>query len=320
MITTRDYAQVRQLAEMFKLDYTEIGRHYGKNLLSKAYGMVFRAIQLLPTLLRERPALSLSHGSRSQQLISKLFGVPTALCADYLHTSSGFPFDMPDLLLVPKVVYDSLDVASFKKVLPYRGIKEDVYIPKLDVDNSILTHLNLDPQKVIVTLRPPATKAHYYVPKSGELYEKVLERIVKTPGVQAVILPRTEDQGAEIKEKWKDALELGKLIIPKQAVNGLTLIWNSDLVISGGGTIIREAAALGVPAYSIFAGAKGAVDAYLEESGKLVFIDSFEEVQNSLRLEKRPAADAEAIENTPALEDIINEVVAFVGEHIRTSK
>ena len=312
VVTTRDFAQVRGLADMFGLEYEEIGRHYGKNPFKKVWGMVVRAFQLKPVADREKPDLTLSHGSRSQLLISKLLGIPTVMATDYPQSKSGFPGATPDLLIVPEVVYESFDEERRRGVVAYRGIKENVYIQNLKPDPAILKELGVSPGNIVVTLRPPATAAHYYVARSGELYDLVMERILNTPGVQMVLLPRTKDQEAEVRERWKEALADGRMIIPKKAVNGLNLIWHSDLVLSGGGTIIREAAALRVPAYSLYAGSTAAVDTYLEDNGLLTFLRSEDDIQAKLNLAKRALPTEAQLENTPALQDVVDAVVQQV--------
>ena len=90
----------------------------------------------------------------------------------------------------------------------------------------------------------------------------VLPFLGSTAGVRMVILPRTAGaQGDFVRQTWPRWCEERKIIVPERALDGLNLIWFSDLVVSGGGTMNREAAALGVPVYSIFRGKLGAVDA-----------------------------------------------------------
>ena len=113
---------------------------------------------------------------------------------------------------------------------------------------------------MVVTVRPPATEAHYHNPESEELFAESLRLLAQTRSARAITLPRNARQGEQLRREWADLIANGTMIIPDTPVDGLNLIWFSDLVISGGGTMNREAAALGVPVYSIFRGKIGAVD------------------------------------------------------------
>src|SRR4030095_7277594 len=162
--------------DLLRVRYRRIGRHYGKNMLLKLAGLSIRALQVSPTVLGEKPDLAVSHGSRSQLLAAKLLGVPAVTIGDY-EFAKLFAVVRPNWLIVPQVIPDDA-VRSFKtKLLKYPGIKEDVYAPKFKPDSSILEELELGGGRVVVTIRPPATEAHYHVPESDRLFEAVLDRL-----------------------------------------------------------------------------------------------------------------------------------------------
>lgn len=138
-----------------------------------------------------------------------------------------------------------------------------------------------------MTVRPPATEAHYHNPESEKLLSAALHFLTHQPDVRVVLLPRNHRQAIALQKEWGDWIAKGKIVIPEHVVDGLNLIWFSDLVISGGGTMNREAAALGVPVYTIFRGKIGAVDRYLVEKGRLVLIERDEDVQTKIVLARR---------------------------------
>ncbi len=288
VVTARDCFQVKGLTRLHGLSCKTVGRHYGKNKILKVGGLIVRAAQLAPFVISTRPNLALSHGSRAQILIAAVFRVPTVVIADYEHTQKVLT---PTRLVVPEMIPDDVLGVTKDKVCKYPGIKEDVYVTDFRPDNSVIETFGLDPLKVIVTIRPPATEAHYHNPASEILLNAVMEHLARQKDVQIVLLPRTEHQGYEILSKWKGLASDGKLLIPEQVVDGLNLIWYSDLVISGGGTMNREAAALGVPVYSIFRGKIGAVDRHLAEHGRLVLLESAEDIRQKLLLQKRNPID-----------------------------
>jgi predicted glycosyltransferase len=283
LITVRDYAQAIGLARLHGLDFIRVGRHYGRHKLMKLAGMLVRCLRLIPIVLRERPDVAFSHGCRSQYVTARLMRIPSAMAYDYEH-SARVPLFNPDLELAPEVV---AAVTRRGTVRGYPGIKEDVYCGDLVPDPSLRGTLGIGDDEVLVTVRPPATLAHYHHKQSETLYGSVMDRLCRDARTRVVVVPRTADQAESIRRARPDAVQAGKIIIPDRVLDGLNLVWCSDLVVSGGGTMIREAAALNVPAYSTFGGRTGAVDRYLEESGKLALLRSEQDIERKLRLEPR---------------------------------
>ena len=139
----------------------------------------------------------------------------------------------------------------------------------------------------------------------------MISLLTSTNGIKVILLPRNNRQDAALRSSWTDLFASGKLVIPEKAVDGLNLIWHSDLVISGGGTMNREAAALGVPVYSIFRGKIGAVDRYLASSGRLTLLTSVEDVRTKIALERRPRSTASEPRNSLALTAVVDQIVAL---------
>ena len=151
-----------------------------------------------------------------------------------------------------------------------------------------MKELDIGESEILVTVRPPATEAHYHNPASEALFAAAINLLGHRENVRMLLLPRNERQASFIRAEWPGFCESRKLIIPDHVVGGLNLIWFSDLVISGGGTMNREAAALGVPVYSIFRGKIGAVDRYLSEQGRLTLLETVQDVETKILLAKRP--------------------------------
>lgn len=287
VLTARDAFQVCDLAALYGLTYKKVGKHYGKNPLLKIWGLCWRSLQLLPFVIREKPAMGLSHGSRSQIFLCNLLRIPTVMIMDYEHAQTP-------LLLQPKweIIPDALrgekvQCQAEERVLTYEGIKEDVYAPEFKPDPGIVEQLDLKDDTILVTVRPPANEAHYHNPESDMLFVEFMQRVCATPGIRAILLPRNKLQEMQIRRSWPQWFQDAKVIIPQQAVNGLNLLWHSDLVVSGGGTMNREAAALGIPVYSIFRGKSGAVDRQLQKEGRFLIIDSIDAVKNKILLQHR---------------------------------
>ncbi len=307
LVTARDCFQVTGLLDLMQVEATTIGRHNGKNKFMKLAGLGVRAMQLLPAVRHNRPVLAISHGSRSQLIASALLGIPSITLLDYEHVT-GWALIHPTWIMVPEVVPDSFDLSP-GHVLRYPGIKEDVYVPRFQPDPSLLGRLGIGTAEIVVTLRPPASEAHYHRPESDTLFKAVVEFLAQAPTVRMIVLPRNQKQAGQIRASWPQLCAAGKLLIPPEVIDGLNLIWYSDLVISGGGTMNREAAALGVPVYSTFRGTIGAVDQYLSDSGRLTLIESVADIPKKIRLTHRLRPDRPSGLSDTTLQTIVNHIV-----------
>ena len=305
-LTTRDCFQVCSLADHYGLNYKQVGKHYGANKLLKIVGTLWRSMQLLPMVLWKRPDVSMSHGSRPLVLLSSLLRIPTVLLFDYEHAAS-LPFLKPALGMAPEMITDPELAKRFQRGLrSYSGLKEDVYVAAFKPDRSILKDLELTDTDIIATIRPPATEAHYHNPESEKLFVEVVEFLGRTPDVRMIILPRNEKtQRNFVLRTWPKWCADKKIIVPTRVLDGLNLVWHSDFVVSGGGTMNREAAALGVPVYSIFRGKIGAVDKYLAERGRLTLIETVEDVRKRIRPVRRVKQEHGAAGDPIALKQIL---------------
>lgn len=310
LITARDSYQVCELLRLHQLSCRVIGRHHGKRWILKFLGTLLRAVQLLPVALKSRPDLAVSHTSRAQFLAASTLRIPTVIMFDYEFVNAT-GFLQPDWLFVPELISEGRLSQTPGRLFRYQGLKEDVYVPRFKPDPGVRTLLGIGPDELVVTLRPPATEAHYHNPEGEQFFAACLQFLLDQPEVRVVMLPRNEKQAKFIRSSWSQGTEEKRIIIPERAVDGLNLIWNSDLVISGGGTMNREAAALGVPVYSIFRGRTGAVDEYLAKTGRLTFIRTIEDIHTKIVLKRRtaPLWDKEA--SSASLDSILGAIISI---------
>ena len=316
MLTARDAYQVTDLVDLFKMQCYRVGRHWGKNKFMKVFGVLNRTARLIPLLLKEKPDLAVSHGSRAQMLASYLLGIPSIVIMDYEHAYQGLLWINSTWVICPSVIPDEALKKRKEQVLRYRGIKEDVYVPSFKADPTTRAKLGLSEEDLVVTVRPPATEAHYHRPESDVLFDGVIEFLSDRPGVKMVVLPRNARQDAELRHTYAQLLSSGKMIIPEHVVDGMNLIWFSDLVVSGGGTMNREAAALGVPVYSIFKGKIGYVDQFLSEQGRLVLLEDVPDAKEKLKLEHRVRTAEPADKERVAMQDIVDDVAIVLKSPI----
>lgn len=315
VLTARDSYQVCELLELHHVSCKVIGRHWGKNRLFKVLGTFTRALRLIVIMVGEKPDLAVSHVSRGQMLCSAVLRIPILIMHDYEHTAmTGFV--LPDWFLTPVFIPDSPVRKSKNRVIKYPGLKEDVYVPRFQPDGSLKSQFGFAPEEILVTVRPPAVEAHYHNPEAEILFDAAMNLVTQHPDTRVILLPRNDRQASALRKQWEEGIEKGKIVIPDRAIDGLNLIWFSDLVISGGGTMNREAAALGVPVYSIFRGTIGAVDRYLSEQGRLTLIENVDEVRSKIVLVRRSRPDQPEQQDRPALQTIVNIIISLVDSGV----
>lgn len=309
ILTARDAYQTCEMADLYGFRYKKIGRHFGKRKVLKALGLCLRSSQLVGYALREQPDLALSHGSRSQIVACNLVKIPSVQLEDYEY-SGGAGLDYPTWMIVPEAIAEAaVKKKHSTRLRHYHGIKEDVYAPELKPDPSVLRQLGLaDGNFIIASVRPPATEAHYHNAESEQLLCDFMERALGASQVKVVLLPRNERQKAEITRRWPGWFKSAKVVIPERVVDGINLLWHSDLVVSGGGTMNREAAALGVPVYSIFRGRIGAVDRQLETEGRLTMIRSAADVAEKILFRRREKSSRPGNHATGVLDEIVQHI------------
>jgi uncharacterized protein len=310
-LTARDSYQVCELLQYYEVPARVIGKHYGKYKIMKLLGTAWRAVRLASLVRKEKIDLSVTHGSRGCLLASFLLGIQNVIIMDYEFTAKLAFVHVP-WAIYPEVVPTERVASSGTKVLKYPGIKEDVYLSHFCPDPEMRSRLGIAHDELLVTVRPPATEAHYHNPESEELLAAALEKFSNTPGARILLLPRNKRQENELGAAWAREIASGKIVIPPHVEDGLNIIWNSDLVVSGGGTMNREAAAMGVPVYSIFRGPIGAVDQYLASQKRLVLLENVEQVRTKIRAVRR---DKDMLfldhQKSAALESIVGHITSI---------
>ncbi len=286
-VTARDFAQTLGLLRRFEIPHTAIGRHRGERLAAKAGGLALRSGALLrwayaeATGSRTEPPspsspptsgrfdIALGHGSNDVSVAAALLRIPSATMFDYEWATVQHQINcrLARAVVVPEAIPpERLDrYGAHGKVRAYAGLKEEYYLADFEPNPAILAQLGLDPGRPIVVVRTPPEVSLYHR-FENDLFARVLERLREAAdsaeGVQSVVLPRTSAQRAEL-------VGVRGFVVPEQAIDAQSLIALCDLVISAGGTMNREAVALGVPVYTTFEGRLGAVDERLIAEGRL---------------------------------------------------
>lgn len=304
-ITSRDYAQTQQLLQLHGMQHTPIGSHGGASRLRKASSLAARTAGMLRFGRRRGFDLALAHGSNDLAIAAKTLGVPEANMHDYEWAVTQHRIGCR---LAKRVMFpDSVPLERLRrfgvtaeKHFPYPGLKEEYYLYDFEPDPEALRRLSVDEARVVVIVRPPPDVSLYHR-KSNPLFPKVLDRLGRDGDVHAVVLPRTQAQ-----REFITNLRLPSVIVPDGAVEAQSLVALADLVLSAGGTMNREAAALGTPVYTTYGGRLGGVDEALIRSGRLRPLTD----PRALELRKR-TAEAAPTKRDPAF--LVETILGTVG-------
>ena len=267
MVTAREYGQTLGILDRLGIPYTAVGSHGGASALGKGRALAERSSQLARLVWQRRPQLALAHGSVDLAVVSSLFRIASAQMQDYEFAGwqRQIAFRAASKVLMP----DSIPLERLKKIgakerklVRYPGLKEEDYLADFAPDAAVLDELGLDREKVVVVVRPPPETSEYHA--RNDVYGESIRYLAQADSVQAVVIPRTERQGKEVRE-----MGAANLIVPERAIDAQSLIAFADLVVSAGGTMNREAVALGTPVFTTFAGRMGGVDEALIADGRL---------------------------------------------------
>jgi uncharacterized protein len=294
-VTAREYGQTLGVLDRLGISYETVGSHAGASSLKKAGALARRSAALAKLVWGRRPDLALAHGSVDLALVSALFRIPSVQMQDYEFAGAQrqVAFRLARRVLAPdSIPLDRLRKvgARERKLFRFPGLKEEYYLSGFDPDPAVIGELGLERAKVLVVMRPPPETSAYH--ERNDLYGATMRRLAGADAVQAVVIPRTGQQGEEVR-----GFGASNLIVPGRAIDAQSLIAFADLVVSAGGTMNREAAALGTPVYTTFAGRMGGVDEALIAAGRLRVLED----PANLPLRKREAPIGVLIPRDPEL-------------------
>ena len=267
-VTARDYAQTLQLLELHGLEATVLGRHGGRSRLGKARALTSRLGALRRWAKGRSFDVALAHGSHELTITARRLGIPSATTFDYefawlqhqLGCRAATRVVVPETIPPERLARYG---ARPPKLQQYPGLKEEYYLADFEPNAGVLHQLGVDRARTLVVLRPPPDVSLYHR-HSNPLFPETLQHVGSREDVHAVVLPRTEEQRDYVR-----SLTLPSVMVPDRAVDAQSLIALADLVVSAGGTMNREAVALGVPVYTTYGGRLGGVDEALIRDGRL---------------------------------------------------
>ncbi len=309
-ITSRLHAQTEELLELWKIPHAVVGAHGGKSRARKIANLLWRARLLRKAVSGKAVTLALSHGSRTQLLAAASMGIRSLVMDDYEYSDQVLARFLASGMLVPRAIPEERLVAAgirMNRLMRYDGFKEQIYLPDFAPDPHVRSRLGISDETILVTMRPPSIAANYHDPRSEELFARCLAAFCSSPKVLCLIVNRTV---AERRLVPDHLLSSGSARMLETAIDGLQLLWASDLVVGGGGTMNREGALLGVPTYSVFSGHRPAVDEELVRAGKLKYLESAEDIARIPLASRNRSTEYLRVENNLA-RTITDTILAF---------
>lgn len=258
VITCRPLANTIDLLDLYKMEYTVVGKHYGKSSYKKAMGFFVRVWQLRNFLKKAKVDVGISQSSFYSPIAGFLAGVPTIYTNDNEHAAGNkISFLFAKMIFIPEFIPKENVTNLFvkeKKVSQYPGVKEGIYLWKkykgFKLDTSKLN-------KIYVRTEPQL--AQYY---TGKL--NFMDSVIKglKDKYEVVVLPRTADQA-----EYYCSEEFKGVTVCKKPLPFEEIAKDSLLFIGAGGTMTREMAVIGIPTISVYQDALLDVDKYLIKEG-----------------------------------------------------
>ena len=276
LLTVRDHRETAVLAREVWPGVEPDSASSPDGRAAKAVAIARRVAVLARRARRFRPDVAVSHNSYAQVVAARVIGVPAVTAMDYEHQPANhIAFRLATRVVVPEVFPERAlrrFGAAERKVRRYAGVKEELYLDGATPPAGERDRLGVPADAALAVLRLPPEGALYH--RSGNALAEHAVEALRGRGATVVVLARTSAQ----RDAWTARSGPG-LVVPEPPVDTRSLLLEADLFVGAGGTMTREAAVLGVPTWSIFAGRPAAVDGWLRDQGRLELVESPEQLE-----------------------------------------
>lgn len=305
-MTTRAYAQTVQLADQFGFAHTTIGQHGGRGFRELVWQNFLRAVALAKWARKQRFDLALSHNAYSQVVAASLLRLPAVTLMDYEHQPlNHLCFRLARRVVVPEAFPADLlqKYGAGRKVYTYPGVKEQLYLADFVPQPDYRQREGLPVDRLLIVIRPPAPWTAYHR-FENDLFDHLLAQLAAKKDAFVLFLPRLPEQAESIKH-------LSGVHVADRVYDGPNLLHSADLVVSGGGTMNREAAVLGTPVYTLFKGKLGSVDQYLIQQGRMTQICNIGDINKIDELSRKmPSRERDRLPEYDLVATVTNLITA----------
>ena len=243
--TSRKYEQVNGIRKFGSINPISIGKHGGKDNISKLLASLDRSKVLTKKIEKSSPDLLISFCSPEASRVAYGLGIPHIAFSDSPQAKAVMKLSLPyaTKLLTPWIIPKN-DFREFginlKNIIHYRAIDAGIIIKNYKKTKQ----KKLNNQKIIL-IRPEESEAAYITKKSKTV--KIIKKIVeKFPNERKIVLSRYKHQTNELKRIFGT-----DVFILSKPVDGKELLRDVDCFIGSGGTMTAEAGLLGIPTISL---------------------------------------------------------------------
>ena len=275
LITARDFDSTFNVMDDVGTNYLRIGSHGGATLENKLNAYIERLDKLFPIVTEFDPDYFVTFSSVEGPRISFGLGIPSIGINDEPRNQPvcKLIFPLLDEIITPSCIpqhlYEELH-ATPEKIIRYNGIDEIGWLSTYQPNPNILEKHDLHKGKFVL-IRSEMSSASYFVGKlkteETKIAEFLPEIVKKFPNHKYIVLIRSPQQKQWLTKQLGNRTGESDIIITQYMPNIVDLCFYSALVISGGGTIVRESSLLGVPSIEFFPGETAPQEKFLMQRG-----------------------------------------------------
>ncbi len=290
LITARDYDSTFQILDDYNVNYIKIGKHGGHKLIGKLETYIDRLKELLPYVKNFSPEYLITFLSIAGIRIAYGLNIPSLGINDEPRNIPVCKLIHPfiDNLITPNCIPQEIYIqlhANLEKLIRYNGLDEIAWLSEYTPNPQVLNKLDLEKGKFLLIRSEPA-HASYFIdkikPDETMISEFIPPIFKKFPNHKYLILVRSDNQEKFLIKKLKGLTKEKNLIIKHYLPNIVDLCFYGSLIISGGGTIVRESSLLNVPSIEFFPGESAPQETFLIENNF-----PLEHIRNSDKLVQR---------------------------------
>ena len=253
--TTREHDYIHDIFRENNIQAKSMGVYGGSTLEGKLVASVNRMLELTEYIAsyQDQIICAISFSSPDASRVAFGLGIPLILFNDTAHSKpvGKLTFSLARYLITPSCINKKAFIelgANPKIIHHYEGVDEVEYMSEVNYNEFLKKRQEAkEKDNSYLVFRPEESFASYMEDKESKPYLEILQYLIEKHKGEIMVFPRYPEQKQIILEKFE-----GQIVVPSNGFHFLELLSNAEMVITGGGTMGREAALLGVPSLTYF--------------------------------------------------------------------